>query len=215
MKINSFTSNGVKQASDLSIPKDIIEDNIKNHDLIGFVYHSNLNNQRENLAITKTRGLVRGGGRKPWRQKGTGRARFGSSRNPIWRSGGIVFGPTGNENYTNKVNAKTKLRALKLTFNICLNDSKICVIEDLKLKDSKTKELDQLIFKITKSRKKTLLVLHETDQKVQLSARNLSYLKTINDRYLSVNKLLDNDHLIFTADSFKALVAKLQGAANV
>src|ERR1700678_2584307 len=87
------------KATKLDLDKAIFGLEVKNHDLLKQAYLAYLANGRVNLAVTKTRGLVSGGGKKPWRQKGTGRARFGSSRNPIWRGGGIAFGPTGKETY--------------------------------------------------------------------------------------------------------------------
>jgi large subunit ribosomal protein L4 len=93
---------------------------IKNHELLKSAYVAYLANGRGNLAVTKTRGLVSGGGRKPWRQKGTGRARFGSSRNPIWRGGGIAFGPTGEENYSHKLPVAQKRQAIRQALSIAL-----------------------------------------------------------------------------------------------
>ena len=84
-----------------TLPKDVFAVDVPNHELLKLAYDSYLANARLASATTKQRGEVRGGGKKPWKQKGTGRARFGSTRNPIWRGGGIVFGPRGNENYTN------------------------------------------------------------------------------------------------------------------
>ena len=113
MNAPTYSASGQKATSQTTLSKDIFGQEIKNHQLLKDAYDAYLANGRENLAVVKTRGLVSGGGKKPWRQKGTGRARFGSSRNPIWRGGGIVFGPTGNENYTKKLNVKAKRVALK------------------------------------------------------------------------------------------------------
>src|SRR6202012_2575170 len=95
------------------LSKDVFGVAAKNHELLKQAYVTYLANGRENLAITKTRGLVSGGGKKPWKQKGTGRARFGSTRNPIWTGGGIVFGPTGEENYIKQLNIKAKRVAIR------------------------------------------------------------------------------------------------------
>src|SRR5450830_2146778 len=92
----------------VSLPKDIFDVDVNNHELLKLAYDSFLANSRSAHANTKKRGEVSGGGKKPWKQKGTGRARFGSSRNPIWRGGGIVFGPTGLENYTKKLPVTSK-----------------------------------------------------------------------------------------------------------
>src|SRR5690606_7639392 len=104
--VATFTKTGSKATASAKLDKNIFEVPVENHELIKQAYVAYLANGRENLAVTKTRGLVSGGGRKPWRQKGTGRARFGSSRVPIWRGGGVTFGPTGEENYSKKMPLK-------------------------------------------------------------------------------------------------------------
>ena len=95
MAVPTYTASGSKAATPAKLDDAVFGVEVTNHRLLRQAYDAYLSNGRENLAIVKTRGLVRGGGKKPWKQKGTGRARFGSSRNPIWRGGGIVFGPTG------------------------------------------------------------------------------------------------------------------------
>src|SRR5574343_1503104 len=100
-------------AETTKLPKDIFAVEVTNHELLKLAYDSYLANARLSSATTKQRGEVSGGGKKPWKQKGTGRARFGSSRNPIWRGGGIVFGPTGEENYAKGMNTKAKRTALR------------------------------------------------------------------------------------------------------
>jgi len=96
-----------------ALPKEVFNVEVNNHELLKLAYDSYLANSRLASATTKQRGEVRGGGKKPWKQKGTGRARFGSTRNPIWRGGGIVFGPRGNENYTKKLSTTSKRVAVK------------------------------------------------------------------------------------------------------
>src|SRR5439155_1384826 len=120
----------------------------KSHDLLKEAYIAHQANARENSAITKTRGLIRGGGRKPWKQKGTGRARFGSSRNPIWRGGGIVFGPTGEENYRKELNSKAKRLAVRQALSLANTANKLIVMEDIVSKEGKTAELAKLLAKI-------------------------------------------------------------------
>ncbi|HET9174172.1 MAG TPA: 50S ribosomal protein L4, partial [Candidatus Saccharimonadales bacterium] len=100
MAVATFTKSGAKASSNAKLDKDVFGIEVKNHELLKSAYVAYLANGRINLAVTKKRGEVSGGGRKPWKQKGTGRARFGSSRNPIWTGGGVAFGPTGEENYT-------------------------------------------------------------------------------------------------------------------
>src|SRR4051812_6031887 len=106
MAVATYTKAGTKATTPAKLDKAVFGLDVNNHELIKAAYTAYLANGRENLAVTKTRGLVRGGGKKPWKQKGTGRARFGSSRVPIWRGGGITFGPTGQENYSKSLNTK-------------------------------------------------------------------------------------------------------------
>src|ERR1700677_2179301 len=129
MPVTSFTKTGNKSTTAVKLDKNVFEVVPENHELIKANYVAYLANGRENLAVTKTRGLVRGGGKKPWRQKGTGRARFGSSRNPIWRGGGIVFGPTGNENYTKKLPVNAKRIAIRQALSLEGEEKRIRVME--------------------------------------------------------------------------------------
>jgi len=114
----AFTKSGTKAAAAAKLDKAVFAIMPENHELLKLAYNAYLANGRDNLAQTKTRGLVSGGGKKPWKQKGTGRARFGSSRNPIWRGGGIAFGPTGEENYSIKVNVAAKRQALRQALSL-------------------------------------------------------------------------------------------------
>ena len=105
-------------ADKAKLPSSVFAVQVPNHELLKLAYDAYLANSRLASATTKQRGEVRGGGKKPWRQKGTGRARFGSSRNPIWRGGGIVFGPRGNENYTKKISKTSKKVALRQALTV-------------------------------------------------------------------------------------------------
>src|SRR5437588_4192647 len=106
-----------------------------NKSLLFAAVKHHLDSLRQGTHATKTRGLVRGGGKKPWRQKGTGRARFGSTRNPIWRGGGITFGPTGEENYSKQLNTKAKRTAIRQALTFASAANKITVIEDIVSKE--------------------------------------------------------------------------------
>src|ERR1700759_440501 len=113
MAVDTYTKAGAKAATPAKLDKAVFGVEIKNHQLLKDAYLAYLAGGRTNDAVAKKRGQVRGGGRKPWRQKGTGNARFGSTRNPIWRGGGVAFGPTGNENYTRKLSTSAKRQALR------------------------------------------------------------------------------------------------------
>jgi large subunit ribosomal protein L4 len=116
----TYTKAGAKATTAAKLSKDVFEVVPTSHVLLKQAYVAYLSNGRENRAVTKTRGLVSGGGKKPWKQKGTGRARFGSSRNPIWRGGGIAFGPTGEENYTKQLNTKAKRLAIRQALSLAV-----------------------------------------------------------------------------------------------
>src|ERR1035437_2230313 len=108
MSVPTYTAAGTKATTSAKLDKTVFGVVIKSHELLKHAYTTYLANGRRNLAAAKTRGDVRGGGKKPWKQKGTGRARFGSTRNPIWRGGGVAFGPNGTENHMKKLSTTSK-----------------------------------------------------------------------------------------------------------
>src|SRR5680860_1476469 len=118
-----------KTATKTALPKDIFAVEVKNHELLKLAYDSYLANSRTASATTLQRGEVSGGGKKPWKQKGTGRARFGSSRNPIWRGGGIAFGPNGTENHMKKLSTTSKRVALRQALTLANIAKKIVVLD--------------------------------------------------------------------------------------
>ena len=154
----TFTKSGSKATTAAKLDKSVFEVIPTDHTLLKEAYVAYMANGRDNYAVTKTRGLVSGGGRKPWKQKGTGRARFGSSRNPIWRGGGIAFGPTGEENYTKKMTVKAKRLAVRQALSLVTESKKLAIIEDVTAKDGKTTELAKLLQKVGASRR-TLVVV--------------------------------------------------------
>ena len=122
-------ADAVKTQTKATLPKEVFAVEVKNHELLKLAYDAYLSNSRLASATTKTRGEVRGGGKKPWKQKGTGRARFGSSRNPIWRGGGIVFGPRGNENYVKKISTAAKRQAIKQALTLANEAKKVHILD--------------------------------------------------------------------------------------
>src|SRR5579884_627450 len=145
MPVPTYTKTGNKATASAKLDKAVFNIDVTNHQLLKQAYLAHQANFRPNLAQTKTRGLVRGGGRKPWRQKGTGRARYGSIRNPIWRGGGITFGPTGLENYKVNLNAKAKRNAIRQALSLAEKANKISVIENIEIKDTSTKAVANLL----------------------------------------------------------------------
>ena len=128
-----------KSPAGTSLPKAIFGVDVKNYELIQAAYQNSLANRRANYAKTKKRGEVSGGGQKPWSQKGTGRARFGSSRNPIWRGGGVAFGPTGLENYSRQLPKQAKQTAIRQALSLVNTSHRLKIINDFKVADGKTK----------------------------------------------------------------------------
>jgi len=164
-----------------------------------------LANQRQGTKSTKTRAEVRGGGRKPWRQKGTGRARQGSIRSPQWRGGGVVFAPKPRD-YRFKINKKIKRLALKSALSTKLQENKIVVLDKLELARIKTKDFKQVMLNI-KLDSKALVVIDNNDKNIILSARNLPDVKTTDANIINVYDILKYDKLVFTRDA----VNKIQG----
>jgi len=195
MAVSTYTKSGTKAATAAKLDKSVFEVMPENHDLLKLAYVAYLANGRENLAVTKTRGLVRGGGRKPWRQKGTGRARFGSTRNPIWRGGGIVFGPTGEENYTKKISVASKRQAIRQALSLANSENRIKVVETLDFKHKKVAETVKLLTKI-EAKGSVLIVVNEKDADVEYATRNLQKVKAVQARYLSVYDVLNADAIV-------------------
>ncbi len=210
MAVQTYTASGTKAATAAKLPKQVFGVEVKNHELLKQAYETYLAAGRENLAVTKTRGLVSGGGRKPWKQKGTGRARFGSSRNPIWRGGGIVFGPTGHENYTMKLSTSAKRVALRQALSIAADDNKVVVIEKLASKEGKTAEFAKLMTKIGTERSALVVVVDKTDELVRAS-RNLPEVKLVNAKYLNVFDIMNAHSIVLTSDAVKQVEEWLGG----
>ncbi|MBD3363171.1 50S ribosomal protein L4 [Candidatus Dojkabacteria bacterium] len=155
MKVTFLDTKGKSQTNKYDLTDDLFVES-PNIDLISQYIYVYLGNQRQSNSKTKGRGEVRGGGRKPWRQKGTGRARHGSIRSPIWRGGGITFGPTGNQNYKKKMTKKMKKNAFKSVMTLKANENKIYVSEDPKV--TKTKDARKYLENFKKDYRKILLV---------------------------------------------------------
>jgi large subunit ribosomal protein L4 len=161
------------------------------------VYTAYLANGRTNNAITLKRGEVSGGGRKPWKQKGTGRARFGSTRNPIWRGGGIAFGPSGEENYTKAINTKAKRLAIRQALSLAADEGKVIVLEDFVAKDGKTSAAAGLLAKVGATRKTLVVVDNKTPELVRATT-NLGDVKLVQAKYLNVYDAMNADTIVIT-----------------
>ncbi|MCA9326732.1 50S ribosomal protein L4 [Candidatus Saccharibacteria bacterium] len=210
MATPTFTKSGAKATTAAKLDKTVFALDVKNHDLLKQAYLAYQANGRENLAVTKTRGLVSGGGRKPWKQKGTGRARFGSSRNPIWRGGGIVFGPTGQENYSQSINTKAKRLALRQALSLAAANNRIIVLETFDCKDGKTAVAAKLLEKIG-ANGKVLLAVSQKNDLVERATRNLSGVKATHASYLNVFDVLNADFIVITEKSLQIVNEWLGG----
>lgn len=164
-----------------------------------------MNNTRQGTASSKTRAEVRGGGRKPWRQKGTGRARAGSIRSPLWRGGGVIFGPKPRD-YSVKMNRKERRLALRTAFQSRTED--LVVVEDFagQLPRPKTKELMQAMSRWgVEPESKVLLIVAERDDNVYLSARNIARLRMISASNLNVFDILAADRIVATQSAINTI----------
>lgn len=192
-----------------TLSKAVFDVEVKNHELLKLAYDSYLANSRGANATTKRRGEVRGGGKKPWKQKGTGRARFGSSRNPIWRGGGIVFGPLGNENYTKTVPAASKRLAVRQALTLAKKADKI-LVADLKT-TGKTSEVAAFIKKNKLDVRRILLVPDVKTPEIARATRNIQSLEVSSPTYLTVYHILNADKIVISAAAIKKIEAWLGG----
>ncbi len=166
--------------------------------LIQQAVETQLANQRQVLAHTKTRGEVRGGGRKPWRQKGTGRARHGSIRSPIWVGGGVTFGPRKERNFKKKINKKAKRKALFMALSDKVNHDQLFILENLQLLEVKTKKLKEILSKLPSSQKNLLLAIDPKNKNVFQAGRNLPNIKILAANSLNIYDILKYQYLILT-----------------
>lgn len=191
-----------------SLPKEVFAVDVPNHELLKRAYNSYLANTRLAAPGAKTRGLVSGGGKKPWRQKGTGRARVGSIRSPIWRGGGVTFGPTGNENHTIKLSKTMRHVALRQALTLASQAKKITV-KDIKT-TGKTKEIAEFLL-ANKLAGKVLLVVDEKTPELIRATNNLENVLLVRSTYLSVFRVLNADAIVMTPGAVKAVSAWLAG----
>lgn len=211
MSVATFTKSGTKATTPAKLDKAVFGVKTTSHELLKEAYIAYLANGRQNSAQAKTRGEIRGGGRKPWKQKGTGRARFGSSRNPIWRGGGIVFGPTGNENYTHNLPVASKRLALRQALSMASAENRVSVIETFECKEGKVAQTRKLLDKIG-AKGSVLLVVSVKDDLVSRATNNLPEVKAVQANYLTVYDLLNADAVVMSKKSLDAVTTWLAPA---
>lgn len=198
MKIDLYASDGTKKGS-VDLPKDIFEIEV-NEGLIHEALIRQQANARIDTAFSKTRAEVRGGGKKPWRQKGTGRARQGTIRAGQWTGGGVIFGPRGNRNYEKQMPKKMRRKALLSALSAKAAAKSIIALESFESKEPKTKLLADLLKKMESDRR-VLIVEANRNYVLEKSARNIPGVKTLFAQYLNIEDLLRADRVIFLQDA--------------
>ncbi len=207
--ITSYTVAGEKQNTGAELPEAVFGIAPK-ADLIALAYRAQLAGERHAKASTLTRGLVRGGGKKPHKQKGTGRARLGSIRVPQAKGGGIVFGPTGLENHTVRMNVKVKRAALRSALAVKANAGAVSVIENFDGGEGKTKATAALLGKMG-LQGKILFVVPQKTPMIERSTRNIEGLILASGTYLGVVSIMNADHIVFTGEALNKVNEWLGG----
>jgi large subunit ribosomal protein L4 len=203
-RINTYNTEG-KKIGTAMLPPEIFDIEI-NADLIHQVVVAQLANSRQVIAHTKGRSEVRGGGRKPWRQKGTGRARHGSIRSPIWRGGGVTFGPTKERVFKKKINKKMKRKALFMVLTSKIKDDELILLDKLEIKEPKTKPMAKMMENILKKKQKSVLVvIPKKDENIARANKNIPYTKTIWADSLNVLDLLSFKYLLMPKEAIKVI----------
>ncbi|MBU1934642.1 50S ribosomal protein L4 [Patescibacteria group bacterium] len=200
MKIDLYTQAGEKKGT-----VDVSDSMFKapvHEELVRLALIRQMANARQPIAHTKTRGEVRGGGRKPWRQKGTGRARFGSTRNPIWRGGGVAFGPRNDRNYSKNMTKKARRGALFSVLSQKAGDNEIFALNKFEVKTPKTKDFTAMMSKLPVERS-LLVVAGEKDVNLEKTAGNLPNVKVILVNYLNPHDLLKYEKVMFLESALK------------
>lgn len=175
-----------------------------NEKLVHQVVKIYLTNQRHGTASTKTRGEVSGGGKKPWRQKGTGRARHGSTRSPIWRTGGITFGPKPRD-YSQSISKQARRTALKAALSDKVRSDALIVLQDITFTETKTKKMAEIIKNLKIKNEKVLLCLMDKKENVLKSARNIENVHLKPASSLNVYEVLGAKKLLVTAETVKKI----------
>lgn len=209
MKVDLYNQTG-EVISQVDLPDEIFGLKI-NENLLHQAVIAQLGNARQVLAHTKDRSEVRGGGKKPWRQKGTGRARHGSIRSPLWKGGGVTFGPTKERNFSKSINKKMKRKALFMALSGKAADRQLMVVDKLNIEKPKTKLMDGMIknlslkmsgYKAFKHKRDSLiLVLPGLNKEIERSVRNLNYVKALSAKSLNVLDILNNKYLLLVQEA--------------
>lgn len=203
MLVDTYNQSGEK-LKQTRLPKEIFGLSM-NSDLVHQVVVSQMANRRQIIAHTKDRGEVRGGGRKPWRQKGTGRARVGSIRSPLWRGGGVTFGPRNEKVFKKAIPKKMKRKALLMVLSAKAKQGLLILLEKLTIDKPKTKQVFDVLQKLPCKDKSCLLALAEMDKKIILASRNIPKVKTVQAKDLNALDLLSFKYLVMPKETVKVI----------
>ncbi len=199
-------NNAVKESIEI---KDNIFGLNKREDILHSAVRNYLANQRQGTHSTKTRGKVRGGGKKPWKQKHTGRSRHGSNRSPIWKGGGIVFGPQPRD-YSYKLPKKVKKLALYTALSVKVSEGNMVVVDNIEIEKPKTKNMISVLKNLELNNQKVLIVMPDKNENVILSARNIVGVKVMRARDINTYMVLTHSKLLIT----KEALATIEGVGN-
>jgi large subunit ribosomal protein L4 len=205
IKVAVYNLGGMK-VEDMKLSDNVFSVS-KNDILLHQVYVSQFANKRTVIAHTKNRGERKGTGKKPWRQKGTGNARVGSRRTPVWRKGGVVFGPTKDRNFKKKINKKMNQKAILIALSEKMRSKNLVVVDEIKLKERKTKEFAQALTNL-KIKGSALVGLAGKEKDLYLYSRNIPKVSPIPTGNLNVFDILNNKYLILSKESIKFLENK-------
>jgi len=203
MKVNVYNQKG-KEVNKIDLSEKIFGVNI-NSDLVHQVIVSQMSNRRQGTAHTKDRGEVSGGGKKPWRQKGTGRARHGSIRSPLWKGGGVTFGPKSEKNYKKIIPKLMRRKALFMALSSKLKDGEIFILDKIELQNHKTKNIQEILKNFPATEKSTLMILPTVDKNIILGSRNIPKIKTVQAKDLNALDVLSFKNLIIPEESIKVM----------
>jgi len=203
MKVSVYDQQG-KEIGTTLLPKEIFEVPM-NLDLLHQIVTSSMANERRVIAHAKNRGEVRGGGKKPWKQKGTGRSRQGSIRSPLWKGGGVTFGPRNNRVFKKKIPKKMRGKALFMVLSEKLRHNLLILLEELKINSSKTKLLMETLGRFPINKESCLIALPEMDKTLILAAKNIPQVKMVQAKDLNCKELLLWKYLILPKESLKVI----------
>jgi large subunit ribosomal protein L4 len=205
MKVSVYDINK-KEVGNINLPKEIFEVELK-MELLHQVVVAQEANRRVAIAHTKTRGDVSGGGKKPWRQKGTGRARVGSSRNPIWRHGGITFGPSNERNFSKKLNDKMRVKALFMVLSQKIKDNELFIVDSLKDGDKslKTKDMNKAVNAFREANERVFIATPDYDKATVRAIRNLDRVTVEEARNLNAFDLLSSKQLLLPKEAIAVI----------